>query len=197
MKQRMFNMRQNRKSDISRFDNKRNRRMIKKLGWPGLVLVIIIAGITYLFSGTENEPAEYTLGVLHEVTVDEFIDGDTTRFNFNGSSESFRYLIIDTPEVRTNSGSPEPYAVEASERVRELLTEADTVEVEFDVGPLTDDYDRYLAYIYADGEMVNEILVREGLAEVRYANPPNTSHLDLLEEAEAAAREENAGIWSE
>ncbi|SOC39413.1 thermonuclease family protein [Salinicoccus kekensis] len=190
-------MRQNRKFDVSALDNKRNRRMIKKLGWPGLVLIIVIAGITYLFSGTENDGEEYTLGVFHEVTVDQFIDGDTTRFNFNGSSESFRYLIIDTPEVRTNSGRPEPYAVEASERVRELLTEADTVEVEFDVGPLTDDYDRYLAYIYADGKMVNEILVREGLAEVRYVHPPNMSHLERLEEAEAAAQEENAGMWAE
>lgn len=183
--------------DISQLNNRRNRRLIRKLGWPGVVLILAIAAAAYFLSDDGSDSGEYTLGELHEVKVDEFIDGDTTRFNFNGGSESFRYLIIDTPEVRTNSGTPEPYAVEAADRVRELLTAADMIEVEFDVGPMTDDYDRYLAYIYADGEMVNEILVREGLAEVRYANPPNTSHLDLLEEAETAARQENAGIWSE
>ncbi len=182
--------------EISQLNNRRNRRLVKKLGWPGLALILVIAGISYFLSDA-GDSGEYKLGEFHEVTVDEYIDGDTTRFNFNGSSESFRYLIIDTPEIRTDSGVPEPYAEEAADRVRELLADADTIEVEFDVGPMTDDYDRYLAYIYADGEMVNETLVREGLARVRYANPPNTSHLDLLEESETAAREENAGIWSE
>jgi micrococcal nuclease len=183
--------------NINQFNARQNRRMIKKLGWPGIVLVLAIAAVAYFFADDESDSGDYTLGEFHEVTVDQFIDGDTTRFNFNGSSESFRYLIIDTPEIRTNSGTPEPYALEAGDRVRELLTEADTIEVEFDVGPMTDDYDRYLAYVYADGEMVNEILVREGLATVRYANPPNTSHLDVLEDAESAAQEENAGLWSE
>lgn len=187
--------------DNGKMNRGKNNRMIKNLGWPGLVLILSLAVITYFFSDDVsdggNDPGEYTLGEFHEVTVDEFIDGDTTRFNFNGTSESFRYLIIDTPEVRTDSGKPEPYAVEAADRVEELLSEADTIEVEFDVGPVTDDYDRYLAYIYADGEMINKILLREGLAAVRYANPPNTSHLDLLEAAEESAQDENAGMWSE
>ena len=190
-------MNQKRNFDTNQLNTRQNRQMIKKLGWPGAVLVLVIAAVTYFFADGESRTGEYTLGEFHEVTVDQFIDGDTTRFNFNGSSESFRYLIIDTPEIRTDSGTPEPYAVEAGDRVRELLTEADTIEVEFDVGPMTDDYDRYLAYVYADGEMVNEILVREGLATVRYANPPNTSHLDVLEEAESTAQKENAGLWSE
>ncbi len=192
-------MKRNKNFDFNQLNNSRNRRLIRKLGWPGLLLVAILVAITYFFSddGSENSNTDYSIGEFHEVTVDQFIDGDTTRFNFNGSSESFRYLIIDTPEVNTDSGIPEPYAVEAAERVEELLTQADTIEVEFDVGPMTDDYDRYLAYVYADGEMINEILLREGLAAVRYANPPNTSHLELLEKAEEQAQSENAGIWSE
>src|SRR5699024_9649652 len=146
---------------------------------------------------SDNSNTDYSIGEFHEVTVDQLIDGDTTRFNFEGSSESFRYLIIDTPEVNTDSGTPQPYAEEAADRVEELLTQADKIEVEFDEGPTTDDYDRYLAYVYADGEMINEILLREGLATVRYANPPNTSHLKLFEEAEEQAKRENLGLWSE
>lgn len=194
-------MKRKKNFDFSKLNNRRNRRLIKKLGWPGLVLVVILVAITYFFSGGESDSTgtsgEYTLGEFHEVTVDQLIDGDTTRFNFEGSSESFRYLIIDTPEVNTDSGAPEPYAVEAAERVEELLTQADTIEVEFDVGPMRDDYDRYLAYVYADGQMINETLLREGLATIRYANPPNTSYLNRLEDAEEHAESKNAGLWSE
>jgi len=173
--------------------------LIRKLGWPGLALVVALVAITYFFSdeSSDNSNTDYSIGEFHEVTVDQLIDGDTTRFNFEGSSESFRYLIIDTPEVNTDSGTPQPYAEEAADRVEELLTQADKIEVEFDEGPTTDDYDRYLAYVYADGEMINEILLREGLATVRYANPPNTSHLKLFEEAEEQAKRENLGLWSE
>src|SRR5699024_2885088 len=187
--------------NLNQLNTRRNRRMIKKLGWPGVLLVLVLVVITYFFSGEDSGSTdgsgEYTLGEFHEVTVGQLIDGDTTRFNFEGNSESFRYLIIDTPEINTDSGTPEPYAVEAADRVEELLTEADTIEVEFDVGPTTDDYDRYLAYVYADGEMINEVLLREGLATVRYANPPNTSYLEQFEEAEAQAEDDNAGLWSQ
>lgn len=194
-------MSRKRNFDLNQLNNRRNRRMIKKLGWPGVLLVVVLVAVTYFFSGEDSDSTggsgEYTLGEFHEVTVDQLIDGDTTRFNFEGQSESFRYLIIDTPEVNTDSGTPEPYAVEAADRVEELLTEADTIEVEFDVGPTTDDYDRFLAYVYADGEMINEVLLREGLATVRYANPPNTSYLEQFEEAEEQAKNDNAGLWSE
>ena len=194
-------MSRKRNFDLNQLNNRRNRRMIKKLGWPGVLLVVVLVAVTYFFSGEDSDSTggsgEYTLGEFHEVTVDQLIDGDTTRFNFEGQSESFRYLIIDTPEVNTDSGTPEPYAVEAADRVEELLTEADTIEVEFDVGPTTDDYDRVLAYVYADGKMINEVLLREGLATVRYPNPPNTSYLEQFEEAEEQAKNDNAGLWSE
>ncbi|MHC0552025.1 thermonuclease family protein [Salinicoccus sp. CNSTN-B1] len=130
------------------------------------------------------------------VTVASFIDGDTTRFNFEGNEVSFRYLLIDTPETNHPRIGEQPYGKEASARTKEILSGADTIEVEFDVGPKQDHYERYLAYIYADGKMVNETLVREGLAQVRYINPPNTTHLDRLEKAQEKAKEESLGIWS-
>ncbi|WP_245608206.1 thermonuclease family protein [Salinicoccus luteus] len=130
------------------------------------------------------------------VEVASFIDGDTTKFHFEGEAASFRYLLIDTPETNHPRIGEQPFGEEASARTKEILEDADEIEVEFDVGPRQDHYERYLAYVYADGEMVNEILVREGLAQVKYINPPNTTHLDLLEEAEEKAESEGLGIWS-
>ncbi|GAB3059745.1 thermonuclease family protein [Salinicoccus sesuvii] len=130
------------------------------------------------------------------VTIASFVDGDTTRFNYNGEDASFRYLLIDTPETNHPRLGMQPFGSEASTRTKALLSEASTIEVEFDDGPKQDHYGRYLAYIYADGEMINEVLVREGLAQVRYINPPNTKYLKQLESAQAEAEAAGLGIWS-
>lgn len=53
-----------------------------------------------------------------------------------------------------------------------------------------------MRYVYrGDGQMLNEVLVREGFAVVaRY--PPNLKYLDRLEAAEAGAAEAGRGLWS-
>lgn len=58
-------------------------------------------------------------------------------------------------------------------------------------------YGRGLAYIYADGKMVNEALVRQGLAKVAYVYKPNNTHEQLLRKSEAQAKKEKLNIWSE
>lgn len=177
----------------------------KKLTFPAIILLLIVIVVSTLLM--EEEPqaerndqkaaGNQQSGDRIEVTVAELIDGDTTRFNYKGASESFRYLIIDTPETKHSRYGEEPYGEEASERTKELLKNADKIEVEFDEGPNQDDYDRYLAYVYADDEMINETLVREGLAEVKYVNPPNDTHVDILEAAQKEAQAEKIGIWSD
>lgn len=184
-------------SENNRKNNKFVRpRHLKKLGLPGMIVILLLfIGVTVYndnFAGEDNEE----VSADNEVTVDQHIDGDTTRFNYSGNSESFRYLIINTPEIGRNGEQDEPYAEEAFERTQELLDNADTITVEFDEEK-QDHYDRYLAYVYADGEMVNEILVKEGLATAEYVHPPNDKYEDLLKEAEDEAKSKGLGIWSE
>lgn len=146
---------------------------------------------------TEKNASKYISPVgLEQVTVARFVDGDTTHFYYNGEDVSFRYLLIDTPETNHPRVGKQPFGQEASDRTRELLSNAQIIEVEHDIGEKTDKYNRHLAYIYADGVMVNEVLVREGLAEVSYVYPPNTRHLERLKEAERLAKNEGIGIWS-
>ncbi|HHU6751528.1 TPA: thermonuclease family protein [Staphylococcus pseudintermedius] len=125
------------------------------------------------------------------------IDGDTSKFNIDGKERTVRYLLIDTPETKHPRFGVQPFGREASERTRSLLSSAKKIEIEYDVGPKTDKYGRDLAYVFVDGKMVNEILVREGLAKVAYVYPPNTKYLDRLKAAEALAKQEKLGIWSE
>src|SRR5699024_8244701 len=51
---------------------------------------------------------------LEEVTVAKFVDGDTTRFYYNGEDVSFRYLLIDTPETKHPRVGKQPFGPEAS-----------------------------------------------------------------------------------
>ena len=89
----------------------------------------------------------------------------------------------------------EPFGDEATATNRSLVA-GELVCLKTDVSD-RDRFDRLLRYVWLeDGTLVNEALVREGLAEaVRF--PPDTKHHDAhLAPAEAAAREERLGIWS-
>lgn len=175
-------------------------RHIKKLGLPGMIVILVLfIGVTAYndnFAGNDTDSATEESAADNVVTVDQHIDGDTTRFNYQGETHNFRYLIINTPEIGRDGDPDEPYAQEAFERTQELLDNADEITVEFDEEE-TDHYDRYLAYVYADGEMVNETLVREGLATVDYVHPPNDKYEDLLRDAEEQAQQNQVGVWSE
>lgn len=146
----------------------------------------------------KEEEKSFTPGTTDRIPVElaSTVDGDTAKFIYNDSQESFRFLLIDTPETKHPRIGKQPFGQEASDRTKELLTNANQIEVEFDVGGQQDKYQRYLAYIYVDGEMVNEILVKEGLAKVAYVYPPSTRYLERLESAEATAKEQKLGIWS-
>ncbi|MCD8808092.1 thermonuclease family protein [Mammaliicoccus sciuri] len=149
-------------------------------------------------SQNDTQKKSYKPGTTDRIPVElaGTVDGDTAKFIYNGSQQSFRFLLIDTPETKHPRLGKQPFGQEASDRTKELLTNANKIEVEFDVGGQTDKYQRYLAYIYVDGKMLNEILVREGLAKVAYVYPPSTRYLDQLERVQEKAKEEKLGIWS-
>lgn len=130
------------------------------------------------------------------VTLNSTVDGDTAKFVYKGKVETFRFLLIDTPETKHPRIGKQPFGEEASQRTAELLKNAKNIEVEFDIGPKNDKYNRKLAYIYVDGQMLNQTLVEEGLAKVAYVYPPNTRYLSQLEAAQKRAKSQNLGIWS-
>jgi len=104
-------------------------------------------------------------------------------------------LLIDTPETNHDPLKKQPFGEEATQRNKELLSSGD-VTIEFDVGNRIDDYGRLLAYIYVDGESIQEKLLEEGLARVAYIfSTPNTKYLNNSEEASEIAKEKNTGIW--
>jgi len=116
------------------------------------------------------------------IEVVRVIDGDT----FVGSgNQRVRLFRVDTPE------RGEKCFGEATDRLEELASD----QVRVELGPRGQDtYGRNLFYVYTeDGRSIDELLVREGLAE---AWRRDGQWRDLLVEAEHEAQGQDMGrLW--
>ncbi|SFL80285.1 thermonuclease family protein [Salibacterium qingdaonense] len=139
----------------------------------------------------------YEEGEKIDAEVIDVVDGDTVTVDMEkGGEETLRLLLIDTPETVHPDEPVQPYGPKASEYAKELLPEGKDVTVEIDT-TIRDDYDRFLAYLWVDGKMVNKTMVEQGLARVAYIIEPNTRYVERLQKAEQQAQQQNLGIWSE
>jgi len=125
------------------------------------------------------------------VLVRAVFDGDTIDV---ASVGHVRLLGIDAPEVGHGFDTPAPFGREARERLAGLVLRR-YVRLEYE-GPREDVYARRLAYvILEDGTIVNEILLREGLARISARLP--LARLDELRRAEAEAQAYRRGMWGD
>jgi len=124
------------------------------------------------------------------------VDGDTISVMFEGKKENVRMLLIDTPETSHPKLGVQPFGPEAKAFTKDLVEQAGKLELEFDIGPNRDKYNRLLAYVYADGKMVQEALLEQGLARVAYIYPPNVRYVDKFNDLQRISREKALGIWS-
>jgi micrococcal nuclease len=134
-------------------------------------------------------PAELAPGVYR---VQEVIDGDTLRLA-NGAR--IRLIGVDAPELQGPDGQPEPWADEATQFLSEVVARAGgEVRLEFDLVP-QDRYGRFLAYVYAGEMLVNEELVRRGLARSRTEFGYSSVMKARFRQAEREAQKARRGIW--
>lgn len=127
----------------------------------------------------------------YKAKVIRVIDGDTIKIE---GDEVVRYIGIDTPETVHPSKPVQCYGKEASDKNREMV-EGKEVKLEKDVSE-TDKYGRLLRYVWLDGMLVNEYLVREGYAQSS-SYPPDVKYQDKFIEAQRLAREERKGLWGD
>lgn len=130
-----------------------------------------------------------------EVSVTRVTDGDTVEVRpAVEGEEDVRFIGVDTPEKFGPDGT-QPLADEATDFTAESIEDSSgRVTLRFDVEE-KDDYGRLLAYVYlSDGEMLNELLVAEGYAQVA-TFPPNVRHREEFERVQEKARDERLGIW--
>ena len=141
--------------------------------------------------------------------VSDIIDGDTYKVLINNIKFKVRIIGVDTPESSNNYKTRSDSKKEgrdvdeiiklgklATNFVHFYLNRGDSIKLELDVQHF-DRYNRILAYVYLmDGRMINEILVREGYAQVMTI-PPNLKYQELFLSAQRDARDNKRGLWAD
>jgi len=125
-----------------------------------------------------------------KLSVRQVYDGDTVALS---TGEHVRYLGVDAPEIDHKGGKSDFLAREARD-MNAKLVQGKPVRMEYDQ-ERNDRHGRLLAYVFLEnGDMVNEFLVRKGLARV-LPKPPNLKYSSLLLDSQRRAMAERIGIW--
>jgi len=162
---------------------------------------IIVSLVLFLFViifNKINPPVNQSLTTVKEIyRVTRVIDGDTIVLN-NGIK--VRYIGMDTPEMPSlKAKKADCFAEKAKVENSELVLNKE-VSLEKDVSN-TDQYKRWLRYVYVKNKDGQEIMVNVYLVENGYATlatyPPDVKYVDLLKSAQILARNKGKGLWSE
>lgn len=149
-----------------------------------LLIIFLFPGVVFA-SGRE------------EVSLSKCVDGDTAKFIINNKEETVRFLAVDTPETKHPTKGEEPYGKEASDYTCNRLKEGNKIELEYDDNSTkTDKYNRYLAWVFVDDNLLQAELVKNGLAEVAYLYG-DYKYTDLLKDYEQTAIATKVGMHSD
>ena len=166
---------------------------MKKAGFfaAAAVITVSLAVIIYGAGLIMRHNMEKNKFVSFETTVLRVIDGDTIVIKEGG--KTVRLKGIDTPELHHPDTPVQAYAKEARDYLVSRVGNNKVITVEYHKEDTIDRYGRLLAYIYADGNMINAELVKKGYAYV-YENTNCIRVKDLIV-LEQIARKFRKGVW--
>lgn len=169
------------RAPVRRFSSRRRRLLAVALLLAAALLLRLADRVSPPGAPRELEPG------FHR--VQRVIDGDTLLL---ASGARVRLIGADAPEMFFLDGQPEPFAEQATRFTQQFVESGSgEVRLEFD-GPRKDRYGRFLATVWVGDRMLNEELLRAGLAELRSEfpfSPPLKACLRRAEqEAQAAGR---------
>ena len=150
------------------------------------VMLIIIFGYVLIF----NNSSEY-------YQVVKIVDGDTIDVKMYDNTVRVRLIGIDTPELVDPRRPVECFALEASNKAKEILTNQ-SVRLETDITQGDrDKYDRLLRYVFLpDGTNVNQLMIAQGYAQEYTYELPYT-YQEEFQQAEKSAQDNQLGLWAE
>lgn len=156
----------------------------------GIALAALAAAVLYYARRPdEAPPPALTEGPY---AVRRVVDGDTLLL---ANKARVRLIGADAPETVKPNSPVEPWGPEASQFTQDFVAGGE-VHLQMD-RERVDRYGRFLAYVWVGDRMLNEELIRAGLArartEFRYAESMKTRFRRAEEEARRARR----GIWSD
>jgi len=114
------------------------------------------------------------------------IDGDSLVVVLGGDSVEVRLIGVDAPEYRQEySNKAKVFSLK--------FCHGKSIRLEFD-REKKDRYGRTLAYVYADGEMLNEAIIHAGLA-LAIKIKPNARYYSHFKAVEKEAKKAKRGFW--
>lgn len=130
---------------------------------------------------------------IGEVSLVSCVDGDTAVFTEGTGNFSVRFLGINTPE---STYKFEPWGKPASDFTCEKLESATTIVLEAEPGAeRTDGNERYLAWIWYDGRLLNLELVEEAYTKVKGVS--DLQYESVFYEAEFKTQTTERRVWGE
>lgn len=161
------------------------RKLLKKAPWIGAFFLFIPC--QPLNASTCKAPYK-----TEPVKVRYAHDGDTITLS---DDRRVRLIGINTPEVARGENPTQPGALQARNRLRQLLFQSGNRAILVEGRQKRDRHGRTLANLWLpDGTNVTATLLQEGLGW-SVAIPPNITFLDCYQSAEEAAREAKKGVW--
>lgn len=143
---------------------------------------------TVITAPTSGDPDPTPPDDAEPATVVSITDGDTIRVSLErGPDTAVRLIGINSPEIG------DCYAEEAARGLADLAPVGTAIAMTRDVSEV-DEFGRLLRYLWRAGMLVNEEMVRRGLAIAR-RYPPDTAMAETLAQAQDEARESQAGLW--
>ncbi len=121
------------------------------------VVVFILSLLIFNAVNAESEKALFS----------KCVDGDTAYFLVNENEIKVRFLAIDTPESVSTNVSEQPFGKEASDYTCNKISNADEIVLEYEKNK-TDKYGRTLAWVWVDGSLLQEELIKNGYGQVAY-----------------------------
>jgi Micrococcal nuclease (thermonuclease) homologs len=132
-----------------------------------------------------------------EVTFSACVDGDTAKFIYKGEVVTARFLAVDTPETVHPTSGEQPFGKEASNYTCNKIKTAKKIILEFDDNSdEKDKYDRYLVWVFVDGELLQKGLIEKGYAKVAYLYG-DYKYTNILQRSEKIAKESEIGVWGD
>lgn len=129
-----------------------------------------------------------------EYQVERVVDGDTLLLS--AGHTRVRLQGIDTPETVKEDSPVEPWGPEASAFAKDFIAAAGgRVRIEVDGEP-RDQHGRYLAFVWHGDRMLNEELLRAGLARARLQYDYGSAKKSRFRRAQRDAQQAARGIWS-
>ena len=179
-------------------------RRVRRNSWPRVLFALAVLVVIALRAWQEREAfdppvsqeARRADGSLQpgEYRVLRVVDGDTLLLEH--ARTRVRLQGIDTPETVKEDTPVEDWGPEATQYTRRFIQEANgRVRIEID-GETVDRYGRQLVFVWHENRMLNEELVRNGLAHAKLAYDYSEAKKQRMRAARREAEAQKRGIWS-